>query len=724
MTTKVETASDHSSEFDSCLPKADHSILAPLAAFAGVAVFTFHVTRIDAFGQARGRTFELGLLVFLLVLCEIRPVRLLRGGRADEIVASTTFAFALLLAFGPAAALTAHAVASVLSDVANGKGVRKVVQNLGLNWIAWGLASFAFEVSAARWWLTKTSTFPGWAMAAIGSTAVVYYVVSKTLIGVELNPSGRLTLVPNIFEIVRHEFISDWALLALAPIVYVVAERSPVLLPLLLMPAYGVFHSASISLEKEHQSSHDALTDLPNRLLFNIGLDEVLQSARASGRRAAVLLIDLDRFKEVNDTLGHDSGDALLKQIGPRIAAALPFGSFIARLGGDEFAVVLDDVDDSRDALRRAASVVEALERPFKIAGFRLDVEASIGIAVFPEHGVDKETLLQRADIAMYVAKGEHWSASLYDPDKDHHSRRRLGLLAELRASLTARQIVLHYQPKVNLKTGEIDSVEALVRWNHPQHGLLAPDEFVPLAERTGLIRPLTTYVLAEATAQARLWRDAGIDLPVAVNLSARSLHDPQLPDEIRALLRQCHLQARYLEVEITESSIMTEPGRARRTLRELAAMGIRLSIDDYGTGYSSLSYLQQLPVSEIKIDRSFVTGMVGNDADAVIVRSTIELARNLGLQVVAEGVETEAGLTLLSEAGCTAIQGYLVSRPLPAAEFEAWLSGRRSSSEPRFGRSRFVAAPADERSPAPSMRRRSNSNVYPLGPGRPAHTA
>jgi diguanylate cyclase (GGDEF)-like protein len=700
----------------------DLSFLVTAIVLAGTGVFAFHVTRLDAFGPARSRTFELGLLVFLLVLCEIRPVRLLRGGRADEIVASSTFAFALLLAFGPAAALTAQAVASVLADVANGKSVRQIVRNVGISWVAWGVASFAFEASAARWWLERTSTFPGWAVGAIAITGAVYFLVNKVLVGVELNEHGRLAFAADRLATVRHEFVSDWALLALAPIVFVVAERSPVLLPLLLLPAYGVFHSASISLEKEHQSSHDALTDLPNRLLFNIALDEVLERARAANRRAAVLLIDLDRFKEVNDTLGHDSGDLLLQQVGPRIAAALPSGALISRLGGDEFAVILEDVDDSRDALRRAASVVESLERPFQVAEFRLDVEASIGIAVFPEHGLDKETLLQRADIAMYVAKGEHWSASLYDAGKDHHSRRRLGLLGELRASLAARQIVLHYQPKVNLATGEVDSVEALVRWNHPQHGLLAPDEFVPLAERTGLIRPLTTYILAEATAQARIWRDAGIDLPVAVNLSARSLHDPQLPDEIRALLRQCHLQARYLEVEITESSIMTEPARARRTLRDLAAMGIRLSIDDYGTGYSSLSYLQQLPVSEIKIDRSFVTGMVDNDADAVIVRSTIELARNLGLAVVAEGVETEAGLKLLTDARCTAIQGYFVTRPLPAAEFEAWLAGRKSSTEPKFGRSRVGQVGADPSEAA--VRRRSNSNVFPLGPGRPAHTA
>ena len=445
------------------------------------------------------------------------------------------------------------------------------------------------------------------------------------------------------------------------------------LLPVVAVAVLAVHRAAALGAASERDARHDPLTGLPNRAHFRQVLDERLDDGRNAWAQVAILLLDLDRFKEVNDTLGHDAGDHLLRQIGPRIAGALGGDGLVARLGGDEFGVLLEGTDDAA-ARARAAAIVAGLEEPFAVDDGLLDVEASIGIALYPEHGTTTETLLQRADIAMYRAKSRQHAVELYSPEHDHHSRRQLSLLADLRRALGNDELVVHYQPQVNLMTGRVETVEALVRWQHPREGLLSPAEFVPLAERTGLIRPLTTDVLAQALRQTAHWRDRGLDLVVSVNLSARNLHDPHLSAQLRDLLAANRLPARHLQLELTESSIMDDPERAGTVLRSLDQLGVRLAIDDFGTGYSSLAYLQRLPVDEIKIDRSFVAGMADRPADRVIVDSTIDLARNLGLTVTAEGVETETVLGLLRAAGCHSVQGYFVSPAVPAGELEALL--------------------------------------------------
>jgi diguanylate cyclase (GGDEF)-like protein len=446
---------------------------------------------------------------------------------------------------------------------------------------------------------------------------------------------------------------------------------------LVLLAGITVYRTLSVSAAQKHQSLHDPLTGLPNRVLFQQHLDDLLAVAHLGTAPIAVLLIDLDRFKEVNDTLGHGAGDVLLKQIGPRLADSLDGDGVIARLGGDEFGVLLTGVDGPAAAQRRANALVVGLEQPFPVGGGLVDVEASIGIALSPEHGRTGEALLQRADVAMYLAKDRQHAVELYDPAHDHHSPHRLRLLADLRTALGSEQLVLHYQPQVDLLTGRVETVEALVRWQHPTLGLLSPGEFVPLAERTGLIRPLTTHVLAQSLRQIARWRDRGLDVTVSVNLSARNLHDPHLSTQLSEALARHHLPASSLQLEITESSIMSDPDRAATVLRSLDDLGVRLAIDDFGTGYSSLAYLQRLPVAEIKIDQSFVYGMAERASDQVIVRSTIDLARNLGLTVTAEGVESEAALVLLRDAGCHSVQGYFISAALPAAELEPLLLQR-----------------------------------------------
>ncbi len=413
-----------------------------------------------------------------------------------------------------------------------------------------------------------------------------------------------------------------------------------------------------------HDSLHDALTKLPNRTLLADRFGQALRSDARSGTRTGMLLIDLDRFKEVNDTFGHHYGDELLAQIGPRLTAALREVDTVARLGGDEFAVLLPDIRTVEDAVAIATKLQAALQTPFHVLGVDLDVEASVGVVVSGEHGDDASILLQHADIAMYVAKAQSAGVSIYDPDLDGHTPEKLSLLGDLRRALENDELVLHYQPKIGLDTGDVIGFEALVRWQHPERGLVFPDDFIPMAEHTGLIGALSRRVLDLALAQSRRWSDAGQSVTVSVNLSARNLLDEHLPAVVEELLARHGVAADLLVLEVTESALMTEPVRAQRLLEELSALGVRISIDDFGAGYTSLGQLKTLPVSELKIDKSFVMTMAEGGSDDMIVHSVIELGHNLGLSIVAEGVEDARTLAKLAEYGCDLAQGYYLCRP------------------------------------------------------------
>ncbi len=422
--------------------------------------------------------------------------------------------------------------------------------------------------------------------------------------------------------------------------------------------------------ENEHQARHDSLTELPNRAWFYAQTTELLHSRRGS---SAVMVMDLDRFKEVNDTLGHHSGDQLLRAAAARIRRAVRESDVVARVGGDEFAVVLPDATRAM-AAEIAHRVRDTLEEEFSVSGATVDIDASIGIAIHPDDAEDVDTLLQRADLAMYKAKETHIGHTFYSEELDQGHPSQLSMVSELRRAIEREELVLHYQPKAALAGGAVTHVEALVRWQRPEHGLVPPNDFIPLAEHTGLIKQLSAYVLDAALRQLRSWLDVGLDLGVAVNLSARNLLEADLPDQIAELLLRRGVPADRLVLEITESTIMADPPRAMSVLSRLSEMGIRLSIDDFGVGYSSLSYLKRLPVDELKIDRSFVAQMDSDEDDAFIVRSTIDLGRNLGLSVVAEGVETEAVWDELTELGCDYAQGWYLGRPMPAADLVDWM--------------------------------------------------
>ncbi|MDQ1533929.1 MAG: hypothetical protein QOF28_1690, partial [Actinomycetota bacterium] len=423
-----------------------------------------------------------------------------------------------------------------------------------------------------------------------------------------------------------------------------------------------------------HESLHDSLTGLANRVLFQQRLADVLARQRSTDPQIVVLLIDLDRFKEINDTLGHDAGDLLLQEVAARLVRSVPERVTVARLGGDEFAL-LDPAQSGLDnAIALATRLRADVHRPFAYRDLQLEVSATIGVAAAPDHGHDASTLLRRADVAMYSAKNSATGVASYSESLDEDSPRKLVLVGELRSAIDHGGLELHYQPKVEIASGRVIGVEALVRWQHPVQGLVPPDEFVPIAERTGLIGPLTDFVLRTALAQCRRWEERGHHLSVAVNLSARSLLDVDLVEDISRALAVSGVDASKLVLEITETSVMSDASYAMQVLSRLAAMGLTLAIDDFGTGYSSLSYLKRLPVDEVKIDKSFVLNMQDDENDAVIVRSTIDLARNLGLRTVAEGVETASALAALRSMGCDIAQGYFISRPLPSAQLDTWL--------------------------------------------------
>jgi diguanylate cyclase (GGDEF)-like protein len=427
--------------------------------------------------------------------------------------------------------------------------------------------------------------------------------------------------------------------------------------------------------EIEHRALYDQLTGLPNRNLFRDRVEQSILTSRREMTSSTVMFLDIDHFKEINDTLGHEAGDALLQVVAERLRAEMRASDTLARLGGDEFAILCDG--PAPDACLVAERLHSALHGAVTVREFPLEITMSVGVATFPEHGDDADAVLRHADVAMYQAKETRAGTAVYDPEQDLNDEARLTLAGELRRAIHNEELVLHFQPKAELASGEIVGVEALVRWQHPERGFIPPNEFIPIAERTGLIKQLSRHVLAGALRQCSEWRDSGLDLHVAVNLTIPDLLDLELPDLIATLLQETGVRPDQLELEITETTILADPFRVRQVLERLNEMGLRLAIDDFGTGYSSLAYLKRLPVQTIKIDRSFVMDMCGNANDATIVRSTIDLGRNLGLEVVAEGVETQEAWGALCALGCTLAQGYLISRPLPADELAQLVADR-----------------------------------------------
>jgi diguanylate cyclase (GGDEF)-like protein/PAS domain S-box-containing protein len=445
--------------------------------------------------------------------------------------------------------------------------------------------------------------------------------------------------------------------------------------------------------ELERMALHDALTGLPNRTLFNDRIERAISAARRADQSMAVLLLDLDRFKDVNDTLGHDMGDLLLTEVGPRLQRPLRETDTVARLGGDEFAILLPGPTDLTTACRVAERIVDGLRHPFDIRGLILEVGVSIGVALYPEHGQTGPELLQHADVAMYAAKRGPTGFVVYRAESDTNSVRQLTLTGQLRRAIEDDQMLLEFQPKIDARTTRIAGVEALIRWQHPELGAIPPDEFIHSAEQTGLIKPLTIWVMKAALRELGRWSEQGHDFGVAVNLSVKSLQDPELPEVIRDLLQTWRQRPERLTFEITESALMADPAAALEVLERIAAIGCKLSLDDFGTGYSSLAYLQKLPIDELKIDRSFVMAMTRDDNAAVIVRAVVKLAKGLSLEVVAEGVESEDTFERLRALGCDQMQGYWFGSAMTGDQLLIWLREGRWQGGQRTRAGRIASA-------------------------------
>lgn len=424
----------------------------------------------------------------------------------------------------------------------------------------------------------------------------------------------------------------------------------------------------------QHQAMFDSLTNLPNRVLFADRLQQTALIARREKRAFGLFAMDLDRFKEINDTLGHHIGDRVLQHVAGCTRSCLRESDTVARMGGDEFTILLATVSDLDGAIAVAKKILKAIGEPFMIAGRNLEIGASIGVVIFPQHGDDPDVLLRQADAAMYTAKQAQSGYRVYSEDLGHGVDDRMALQSELRQAIANNELVLHYQPKIDFSAAQVSGVEALVRWQHPTHGLMGPDNFIPLAEQTGLIKPLTKWVLKTALRQCEEWYRAGLTLSMSINVSAISIQDPEFPSQMAKMLEDFDVPISRIELEITETAVMSEPVRAVECIRKLSALGFQVAIDDFGTGYSSMAYLKELLVAKIKIDKSFVKDMATNHNDAVIVRSTVELGHNLGLKVVAEGVEDQAAWDKLKGLGCDSAQGYYMSRPLPSVDFLDWL--------------------------------------------------
>ncbi|WP_031485334.1 putative bifunctional diguanylate cyclase/phosphodiesterase [Streptomyces bicolor] len=548
------------------------------------------------------------------------------------------------------------------------------VDILGIAAGALVLAAFGRVPTVEHPWNPDTWTL--YTAPGVVLVAAAYLAVTRVLLWYLHAPRGGLPTVART-ALVRQGLVAV-ALLGIAPLVCVVAIAKPLLLPLFSIPLIALDSTLWIARARAEEQLRDPLTGLPNRQWLLERIWTALDDAERIGARSALMLIDLDRFRSVNDTLGHLAGDRLLLQIADRLRLALPRGAEAARLGGDEFAVLLPVADSTTSATRVARGLVTALSSPLDLDGLTLVLEASAGVAVFPDHALDAEGMLRRADVAMYQAKRDRTGVEVYESKRDSNTPDRLGLLGDLRRALDAQEVELHYQPKVRFD-GQVAGLEALVRWVHPERGKVPPDEFIAIAESSGLMPHLTEYVLETALGQVAQWRSQGLYVPVAVNVSPRDVHTPGFAGSVAARLARHGVPAGALQLEITEHVLLEDPQRAADTLAGLTGHGVKMSLDDFGTGYSSLVHLRRLPVSELKIDRSFVARLAVDTEDAEIVRCTVDLAHSLGLLVVAEGVEDDETWERLRDLGCDAVQGWLVAAAMPPEETTAWLRARGS---------------------------------------------
>jgi diguanylate cyclase (GGDEF)-like protein len=628
----------------------------------------------------------------MVVLGEIWPIVTPGRSSLEAPLASVTFSFAALIAWGLPVAVLLRASATMLTFVAKRKslyraGFNAAAATLGL--FAGGMVLHAFRgrfkpgiscpvplgphppPGCPLWHLT------GRTLWQVLLAAAACFLVSYLLVTVAIALHSREPLIKTITRTLRYQVFVSLVLLAASPLVAVViGTHSALLLMLFAFPLAAIYVNAAISVQREHQANHDELTGLANRKFLMPRLERTLTEAATSGAKVGFLLLDLDRgLKEVNDTLGHAVGDRLLRLVAHRLTHSIRPGDLVARLGGDEFAVLLPAVKETAVAREVAARLRAAVAEPIRLEGMSFVIEVSIGIAMFPDDATAAEVLMQHADMAMYLAKQRRSGVERYVADLDRNSPARLALFGELRRGLDRGELELHYQPKVYLADRRTAGVEALVRWRHPVRGMLRPRDFIPVVQQSYLMREVTAFVIETAVAQAAIWRQAGLDLQMSLNVSGRDLLDTGLAEVVEQCLHRHQIPPEVLLLEIDERVLTSEPAHAVATAEALASIGVGLSLDDFGTGYSSLLRLKRLPFSEIKVDSSFVGRLLESPDDEVVVKSILDLASALGIRSVAEGVESAEVASTLLAMGCVAAQGWHYARPMNAVSATAWLT-------------------------------------------------
>jgi diguanylate cyclase (GGDEF)-like protein len=609
----------------------------------------------------------LGLFAGCCLVTELRPLRWLRLEEGGQVTASWTFMMALILIGTPAAAVGAASGIVLISDLVSRKGPAKVIFNTSQIIVCMTLGSAAFTVGGqGEALLARGGPSMLWFVDFAAACAIIFGL-NNALTGSVMALDQGLPVVPMLRSIGVANLETDGILLSLSPVFVVVAERSVLLIPLLLVTTWTVYRTAEVALVRRHEATHDMLTQLPNRRLFDEHLQNAVISAQRKGTRVAVVLIDLDGFKGINDRLGHDIGDQVLRDIAARMNDVRRSRDLLARIGGDEFAMIITHVESVSSVVQLAKRLRDTFARPSDVQGFPVSVSGSFGIAVLPDHAETAGTLLKRADESMYAAKRGDELIGVPEQRSGERAIGRIGLLADVAGALVANEFFLEYQPQISLVGGGVTGVEALVRWRHPVAGVLYPSEFIGLAEQTELIGDITERVLRLALNQCATWRSHGHDLRMAVNISARNLQDLHFPQLVQDLLVESGVEPSNIDLEITENTVGVDSSTLHWILTKLRATGVSISIDDFGTGYSSMAQLRQLPVDRIKIDRSFVTNMARQSRDALIVGAIIQLGLALGIQTIAEGVEDPDVAEMLLTLGCTSAQGWLYGKPTSA---------------------------------------------------------
>ena len=670
----------------------------------GAGVFALAVTHLMDMSSL-GRLPLFWVLVAMVVLGDVWPIVTPGHSSAEAPLASVTFSFAMLITWGLPVAVLVRATSTMVTFLAKRKAPHRAAFNAAANTLSLTAAWIVLRALGRHGTPSHPWKLLGTDLGIVLLAAAACFVVSHLLITVAVALHSREPVLRTLIKTLPYETSVSLVLLATAPLVAVAIDTNSAWFVLLFaFPLAAIYVNAAISVQREHQAHHDELTGLPNRKMLMLRLDSMVAQASSAGSSAGFLLLDLDRgLKEVNDTLGHAVGDRLLRLVAHRLTHSIRPGDLVAPLGGDEFAVLLPSVKEPSSAREVAARLRAAVAEPIRLEGMSFVIEVSIGIAMFPEDATAVELLIQRADVAMYLAKQRRSGVERYLPDLDRNSPARLALFGELRRGLDRSELELYYQPKVYLADQRAAGVEALVRWLHPVRGMLMPDDFIPIVQQSYLMREVTAFVIETALAQAAAWQQSGLDVQMSINVSGRDLLDSGLADLVGQGLSRHRLPPGALLLEIDERVLTSEPAHSVATAEALAGLGVGLSLDDFGTGYSNLVRLKRLPVSEVKVDSSFVSRLLESPDDEVVVKSILDLAAALGIRSVAEGVESADVAAALLGMGCVAAQGWYFAKPMDAVSATEWLTERqllgtlaqRDLSPPPGRHEAFVVPPA-----------------------------